>query len=64
MAKKKSGPGRKPVKPAEKVILVGFYTKKHVIDSLGGMESTRQIAKNYIEGRAEADEVGRLAMHG
>lgn len=50
--------------PSEKVILVGFYTKKRIIDSVGGMESARALAKNYIESKAEADEVGRMAMHG
>lgn len=64
MAKKKQSVGRKPVKPSEKVILVGFYTKRSVIDSLGGMDRIREIAKEYVESRAEADEVGRMAMHG
>jgi hypothetical protein len=64
MAKKKQKGGRKPVDPAKKVILVGFYTQKSVIDSLGGMENARELAKTYIEARAEADEVGRMAMHG
>lgn len=50
MAKKKSG-GRKPVEPAEKVILVGFYTKKKVVDKAGGMEQAREIVKNYLEGK-------------
>jgi hypothetical protein len=52
MAKKKSTSGRKPVNPSEKVILVGFYTKRSVIETLGGMDQAREIAKNYIEGRA------------
>lgn len=50
MAKKKKSGGRKSVKPAEKVILVGFYTKRAIIDGLGGMEKTREIAKNHVEG--------------
>jgi hypothetical protein len=49
MAKKKQKGGRKPVKPEEKVILVGFYTKKANIDKVGGMEIAREMAKNYIE---------------
>lgn len=64
MAKKKQKSGRKPVKPSEKVILVGFYVKKSVVDSVGGMDRAREIAKTYIESRAEADEIGRMAMHG
>lgn len=53
MAKKKTG-GRKPVEPAEKVMLVGFYTKKKVIDKAGGMEQVREAAKNYVEGKFRA----------
>jgi len=49
MAKKKSNGGRKPVEPSEKVILVGFYTKKRVVDNAGGMEQARETAKNYLE---------------
>lgn len=64
MAKKKKSGGRKPVKPSEKVILVGFYTKRYIVESLGGMDRAREIAKEMIEARAEADEVGRLAIHG
>lgn len=64
MAKKKQKSGRKPVKPSDKVILVGFYVKKSVVDSVGGMDMARMIVKNHLEARAEADEVGRMAMHG
>lgn len=64
MAKKRKTGGRNPVEPSERVILVGFYTKQHVVDGVGGMESARNLAKNYIEAKAEADEVGRMAMHG
>jgi len=49
MAKKKQKGGRKPVEPAEKVILVGFYTKKKFIDETGGMEKARIIAKLAVE---------------
>jgi len=48
MAKKQKG-GRKPVEPSEKVILVGFYTKKKVVDKAGGMDAARETAKNYLE---------------
>jgi hypothetical protein len=51
MAKKKQKGGRKPVKPEEKVILVGFYTKKAFVDNVGGMEKAREIAKHYIENK-------------
>ena len=57
--------GRKALpEPSDKVILVGFYVKKSVVDSVGGMDMARLIVKNYLESRAEADEVGRMAMHG
>ena len=49
MAKKKQTGGRKPVKPEEKVILVGFYTKQKFVDSVGGMEMARTICKNHLE---------------
>lgn len=64
MVKKKSNSGRNPVIPSEKVILVGFYTKKRIVDSVGGMEAAREMAKRFVEMKAEADEIGRLAMHG
>lgn len=46
---KKIKTGRKKVEPAEKVILVGFYTKRKVVDNAGGMEVARETAKNYLE---------------
>lgn len=49
MAKKKQKGGRKPVEPSEKVILVGFYTKKRVIDKVGGMEEARKLGKEAVE---------------
>jgi len=49
MAKKKQKGGRKKIAPDQKVVLVGFYTKKEVIDSVGGMDITRSLAKEYIE---------------
>lgn len=49
MAKKKQKGGRKPVEPSEKVILVGFYTKKKVVDDVGGMEEARKLCKEFIE---------------
>lgn len=54
MAKKKQVTGRKRVALAEKVILVGFYTKKRIIDAVGGMEKARQISKECVEARASA----------
>lgn len=49
MAKKKSTVGRKPLKPSERVVLVGFYIKQHIIDALGGKEAVRDISKNKVE---------------
>jgi len=49
MAKKKQKGGRKPVEPSEKVILVGFYTKKKVVDEVGGMDEARKLAKDAVE---------------
>lgn len=49
MAKKKQKSGRKPVEPSEKVILVGFYTKKKYVDGVGGMNNARHLAKEYLE---------------
>jgi hypothetical protein len=49
MAKKKQNSGRKPVEPLEKVILVGFYTKRKVVENAGGMDAARQEAKEYFE---------------
>ncbi len=46
---KKNKSGRKKVDPREKVILVGFYTKKSVVDNCGGMSTVRDIAKKYVE---------------
>lgn len=53
MAKKKQRGGRKKVDPKKKVILVGFYTKKEVVDQNGGMDQTRSLAKEYIESIAK-----------
>ncbi len=53
MAKKKNKGGRNPVKPSEKVILVGFYTKQSNIDDVGGMIEARKMAKNHLEAKAE-----------
>lgn len=53
MAKKKSNSGRKPVEPAERIILVGFYVKRKYVDALGGMDRVREISKLEIEGRAK-----------
>lgn len=46
---KKLKTGRKKVEASEKVILVGFYTKKKFVDNVGGMEQAREMAKNYLE---------------
>jgi len=50
---KKIKTGRKKVSPEKKVILVGFYTRKEVVDINGGMEQTRELAKQYIESVAQ-----------
>jgi hypothetical protein len=50
---KKIKTGRKKVAPEKKVILVGFYTRKEVVDMNGGMEQTRELAKQYIENIAQ-----------
>lgn len=57
MAKKKNNSGRKPIDPSERVILVGFYVKKKVIDMLGGMVSIRDKAKKEMEAEAWRTEV-------
>lgn len=49
MAKKKKTGGRKSVDPAEKVVLVGFYTKQKNIDRAGGMHIAREKAKALFE---------------
>lgn len=49
MAKKKKTGGRNPVEPAEKVVLVGFYTKQKNIDKAGGMKIARAKAKALFE---------------
>lgn len=46
---KKIKQGRKKVEPSEKVILVGFYTKRKFVDKVGGMDKAREIAKDSIE---------------
>jgi hypothetical protein len=50
---KKIKTGRKKVSPEKKIILVGFYTRKEVVDINGGMEQTRELAKQYIESIAK-----------
>lgn len=60
MAKTKKTSGRKPVTPAEKVILVGFYVKRKYVDILGGMDEVRTKAKEYIEGHAIGNEIGGI----
>ena len=64
MAKKKNKGGRKPVEPHKKMILVGFYVQQAVVDMLGGKEKTRTLAKDYIEHKADQEEIGRYAAHG
>lgn len=49
MAKKKRSGGRNPVEPQEKVILVGFYTKKKFVDEVGGMDEARKLGKEAVE---------------
>lgn len=46
---KKQKTGRKKVEPAEKVILVGFYTQKKNVDRLGGLPETRNKCKEMVE---------------
>lgn len=46
---KKIKTGRKKIDPAEKVILVGFYTKQSNVTRVGGMERAREIAKDSVE---------------
>lgn len=54
---KKIKTGRKKVEPAEKVILVGFYIKRKVIEKVGGMDQARKLAYNHI---TELSEIGHL----
>jgi len=49
MAKKKTKTGRKKVDPANKVILLGFYTKRSNIDAVGGMDKARTLCKEMFE---------------
>jgi len=49
MAKKKSKTGRKKLPQSEKTILVGFYTKQKNVDTVGGIENARFLAKEHIE---------------
>ncbi len=50
--KRKQKTGRKPVEPSEKVILVGFYTKRKFVDIQGGMAKVRELCKLMTEGQA------------
>lgn len=45
---KKMKTGRKKVEPSEKVILVGFYIKRKMVDRVGGMDEARKLAYNHI----------------
>jgi hypothetical protein len=49
MAKKKNNGGRKPLKPSERAILVGFYIKSADVDFIGGIEKAREIAKVAVQ---------------
>jgi len=49
MAKKKSTAGRKRLKPSEKKVLVGFYTRQDIIDGLGGKDTVRELSREYVE---------------
>jgi excinuclease UvrABC nuclease subunit len=40
--------GRKPVSPEEKVILVGFYIKRKIVESVGGISKAREIAHQAV----------------
>ena len=46
---KRQKTGRKSVPDAEKVILVGFYTKQKNVDNLGGLPATREKCKEWVE---------------
>lgn len=37
------------VEPAEKVVLVGFYTKQKFVDFMGGLANARKFAKQELE---------------
>jgi hypothetical protein len=41
--------GRKKIEPSNKMTLVGFYTKRKVVENAGGMDAARQEAKEYFE---------------
>jgi len=52
MSKKKTikdNRGRKPIPEQEKVVQVNFYTKRSVIDNIGGMDQARILAKDFLE---------------
>lgn len=48
---------RKKKDPSEKVIMVGFYIKRKVVERVGGMEQARKLAYNHI---TELSEIGHL----
>lgn len=50
---KKIKQGRKKVEPSEKVILVGFYIKRKMVEKVGGMDQARKLAYNHITRLAE-----------
>lgn len=41
--------GRRPIDPAEKKVLLGFYTTQKYIDKLGGLDRARSLAKLEFE---------------
>lgn len=41
--------GRKPIPELEKIVQVNFYTKKSVIENVGGMDQARLLAKAHLE---------------
>jgi len=49
---KKIKTGRKKIEHSEKVILVGFYTKRKFVEALGGMDKVRDMCKGEVEGQA------------
>lgn len=46
---KKQKTGRKRLPEAEKTVLVGFYTKKRIINHFGGMAKVREKCKRELE---------------
>lgn len=50
---KKMKPGRKRLPDEYKAILVGFYVKKALVTSRGGLQKVRESCKDFVENREE-----------